>query len=653
MRLPSCARSGLRARRVVGFLSCAALLALAAIACSSSAPRPVSVRPDLPEVPPALRGTLGTEVEFRNVAPYLVGGYGLVVGLNGTGGLPLNDQLSASMERQLGLMGVGRYSEGLRGTALENKTPRQVLRDTGIAVVTVRAAIAPGAPVGLEFDVIVDAVNATSLEGGRLWTCDLRLGPPTMFGQTQTRQIGVAHGPIYLNPFAEDSDDTHSTQGRVLGGGLVTESLNVVLGLYSPSHARARSMVSAINSRFPPEAGDPGPIARGRSSQSIELYIPSRYRTDALDFLQLVRHLQIDQRAPEQYARRHVEAIKAEPALASRLSWALEALGTRALPVIRELYDYDELIPRLAGLKAGARLNDARAATYLRDLARTGRGTTRTDAIALLGQVDAGPGVDQCLRDLLNEDDLIVRIAAYESLAKRAERARYLYLTRIQENNTDLRYQKLSPARLESIARENLPADSLQGVERHPMEGKFLLDRVHGGVPMVYVTQQGVPRIVLFGKDDTITLKKVVSLWSDRLVITQDAPGHLKARFQREGRPGAVVESRASLADLIEVLARDSTPADPRPGLGLSYSEVVAVLSALQQSGGTSAAFATERDRLQGQVLAAENSRDMLERPESPTDTKPPLIRRGQETVTSSQPEEPDRPTVVPIPGGK
>src|SRR5262245_51876993 len=147
-------------------LCCGVATGLLAPGCGGGARnRPVSVRPDLPEVPPALRGTIGSEVEFRNVAPYLLGGYGLVVGLNGTGGLPLNDQLSASMERQLGLMGVGRNSEALSGTALENKTPRQVLRDTGIAVVMVRAALSPGAPAGLNFDVIVDAVNATSLEG--------------------------------------------------------------------------------------------------------------------------------------------------------------------------------------------------------------------------------------------------------------------------------------------------------------------------------------------------------------------------------------------------------------------------------------------------------------------------------------------------------
>jgi flagellar basal body P-ring protein FlgI len=646
---------------IVGLIGLTGLTGLIGLAgCESGSKKnkqTIPVQLELAEVPASLRGLIGTEVQFRNVTPTLISGYGLVVGLRGTGGLPINDAIAASMQRQLGLLGIGRANEQLRGTPLENKTAGEILRDPNVAIVEVLAAVEPGVPEGTNFDLLVRAINATSLEGGVLWSTDLRLGSPTVFGQGQTRKIGVGRGAVYLNPFAIGNADTsgfNMTVGRVLGGGTVTDSFNIVLTLNSESHGRARSIVSAINSRFPSGAGDGGKTARGDSGTNIVLTVPSRYRLDTVAFLNLVRNLQIDQSTQQGYARRYVEAIKAEPEYAERLSWALEAQGEQVLPIIRELYDSPDLVPRMAGLKAGARLSDPRAAPALREIIKTGQGTVRTTAIRLLAEVDAGPSVDLALRELLQEEDLLVRITAYEALAQRAERSRFVYLTRVQSRNRELRSQAMSPSQLEEIARVSLPTGTIQGVSRTPIEGKFLLDRVSGGQPMVYVTQQGVPRVVIFGDEDNLRPGSVLAMWDGRLLLSAEADagrqGTLRARYTPVGRRTTLTqEVPATLASMVTLLARKPSDVDNRPGFNLSYSEVVAVLSAMQENGATPAIFATEQDRLNNQLLAAQSARDMLDRPESPEDKDAVIVRRGNVVAPAAQPTKEAKPVIVPI----
>jgi hypothetical protein len=652
-------------RCVVAISLCAAVAGL--LACGGNkAPKPlqVDVAP-MNDVPPLLRGTIGAEVTFLGIEPVLVSGYGIVVGLNGTGGDVLPDTIAATMEREMGLMGIGRTGEA-RGTAAEGKSPRQMLRDPNVAVVVVQAAIPPGSPAGATFDVYVRAINASSLEGGTLWTTDLRIGGPSAFGQAQAKSIAKARGPIFINPFAEPGKETSGVTrnaGRILDGGAVTSPLQIEMVLYNTSFQRARTMVSAINSRFPEGPGDPGPVARGRSGPdvgstgggTIALRVPVRYRTQAADFLQLVRHLRIDPTGQEQFARRCIENVKAEPYLAESVAWALEAIGQKALPFCRELYEYPELAPRIAALRAGARLDDPQTAPHLRELARTGHGAVRVSAIELLSEVNAGPTVDMALRELLNDSDLVVRIAAYEGLAKRAERTQYARLTQMQQSNRDRGVARLSPTHLEMLAGREFSGNTIQGIERRVVEGKFLLDVVPFGEPLVYVTQQGRPRIVLFGDQVSLARPAVVTTWSDRLMIVTDENDDTVRIYYRDAMGNRPVTTQAKglepLDRLIMMMARRPATGDPRPGLGLSYSEVVGAIYAVCQGGGTRAAFTTETDRLKAQLLTAAATLNVPERPETESDRDVIVLRQADviEEKTVPRGEEAQRPQLVPI----
>jgi hypothetical protein len=605
----------------------AALLALGlAGACAGNkkpAPKARAVAPAIDrDVPGALRGTIGAEASIRGLSPLLVSGIGFVVGLDGTGGLPMPEEYAATMERQMGLGGVGRAND-FGGTAFDGKSPRQLLSDPNTAVVIVQAAVPPGAREGSSFDVYVRAVNATSLEGGRLFTTELRPGPPSAFGADTTLPIGVAKGPIFINPFADPGSSTDGVTrdvGRILDGGIVNEDLQIELILDNPSHERARRITSAINSRFPERTGDNGPIARGRNDTLVRVRVPRRFEDRPGEFLQLIRHLQIDRTYPELYARRYAQTMSAQPYLADEMGWCLEALGEQAKPFLRDLYEHPEAAPRLAALRAGVGLGDPRAAPFLKEIASNGPDALRTDAIELLSRLDAGPSIDQSLKGLLASKELSIRIAAYEALAGRAVDAQRRRLMRMVEGQTGPGSLRLTRTKLDAMARMSLPRGTIQGVSRELIAGKFFLDRVPYGDPLVYVTQQGEPRIVLFGEDLRLTKPSLVTAWENRLMLSADSESDPIRLYYRDRRTGRVIVQEADdrLPELIEMLAREQTADDPRTGLGLSYAETVGALYNMYNDGGFTAAFSTERDRLLAQLISSSKKEEITVRPATP-----------------------------------
>ncbi|MEM7629421.1 MAG: flagellar basal body P-ring protein FlgI [Planctomycetota bacterium] len=640
-------------------IACAALgsTLLAGAGCAGNnepAPRARTVAPNVRDVPSALRGTVGSVARLRGVQAVRVSGIGFVVGLDGTGGLPLQDQFAATLERQMALNGIGTAGT-YEGTPIDGITPRQLLADRNTAAVIVEAAIPPGSRPGDTLDIYVRALNATSLEGGRLWTTELRLGPPSSFGGPAARVVGQARGPIFINPFAEPganaTDAVVRTVGRVLDGGVSTDTFFLEVVLDTPSHARARQIVSSINSRFPPEARV-GEVARGLDDAVVRVRVPRAYENRRGEFAELVRHIQIDQSFPEVYARRYTSTLRSQPGLANQMSYSLQALGERALPFIRDLYEFPEAQPRLAALRAGARLGDARAAPPLMELAQSGPQNLRTDAIQMLSRLDAGPRVDQALRGMLEDPALSVRVEAYEGLAWRAERVQRVRLARSNADRTP--GQRLNNRGLENAARMELPRGTLQGVSRSFVEGRFLLDRVPVGDPLIYITQQGEPRIALFGDPELARLQTplLVTAWSDRLMLISDGPGDPIRLYYRDDRSGRVVvteDAPTDLGELIAFMARTPRPEDPRPALGLSYAELVGALYEIQNQGGTRAAFATEQDRLLADLLDSRESETIELRPETPDDDSDLVILKEFDDPT--RPITPVRPGERPAPG--
>ena len=108
--------------------------------------------------------------------------------------------------------------------------------------------------------------STVSLEGGQLYTTELRPGP-LLSGSKQAASIAEAGGPLFINPFINttqsSSTDITLRTGRILNGGQVTKDLPLKLMLLNPSHTRVRLIQDAINRRFPFEPGQGDDTAKG------------------------------------------------------------------------------------------------------------------------------------------------------------------------------------------------------------------------------------------------------------------------------------------------------------------------------------------------------------------------------------------------------
>ncbi len=551
-------------------------------ACSSGAKRrprasnPVTVNRDEPAI---LRGVVETTATLRGTESMLVSGYGVVVNLNGTGSADVPTGVRALMEREMTKKGVGSEVMGNGWT-----TPTRMLNDKNTAVVMVQAIIPPGAQAGTRVDVIVTALpgtSTTSIEGGRLWTTDLRAGLASP-ASPDTPVIATASGDIFINPFADPAQDgedaINRSTGRVLDGAEVIKKRELFLMLDTPSHARAQSVVAAINSRFPRGPYDSTEVAVGRSEEAVEINTPRKYINDTEKFIPLMMATRIDQRFAQEHARRYIRALKESPGLAQPLSWRLEALGESAIPQLRDMYTYPEARPRLAALRAGARLGDALTIDPLIDLAENGPSAIRADAIGLLADADTSTEVSQALMRLVNQNEIDVRVAAYEALARRGDAA----------------------------------------VRRQRVSGKFFLDQVESTNPMVYVSQIGEPRIVLFGTGAELSRPSLVFGWADRLMLASESALDPVRLYYRDYKTGQTTNTTIDpdLSRFIRFLGHDQTPEDPSPGLGLSYSEVVGALYEVWKGDGMNAGFVAEQDKVAAEMMNSMRRMFDADRPE-------------------------------------
>ncbi len=597
-----------------------AVLGCSQIERTQPGPQPTRIDRSLRlNVPQIMRGTVASETVLLGYEPVAVHGYGLVVGLKGTGASDVPPDVRAHMIATAARHGVGSARSGWGGLS-----PEALLDSPDTAVVIVQGVIPPASPQGIQFDVRVHAhptTSTTSLEGGRLYTAELlpmslagrgtRLLPPT--GSRQPAALARSGGPIFINPFAEpgatERDTVNRRTGLILNGGVVTGDMPLKLRLATPSHTHASIIQNAINTRFAQEPGQRDPTARGESDESIEITVPPSYRDRTEEFIQLLRHTTIRQVDPEAVAttiRRHVIE---NPSAARAASWRWQALGKRAMPIIRDLYDYPEEMPRLAALRAGASIDDPLVIPHLIDIAQGPAVDGRVQAIHLLADMGIDPLIDRALRGLLNHDDVETRLAAYEALVERRD----------------------------------------PSVHRLGVDDKFVIDVVESQQPMVYITQRGLPRIVLFGADLSVDRPATVSIWSNRFMIKGDLEHETIEVYYRlpDTNEGIIHRTNPKLAEFVEFLGHSTTVQRPLPGLGLSYSQVVGVLHQIWRQGYLKADFKAEQDRILAAIVRQERRDPVTERPEFRTD-EPESPEPPQARMKPEIPPAPDLDHVAP-----
>ena len=210
-------------------------------------------------------------------------GYGLVVGLNGSGDSDQTKFPVQSLVNVLERMGV--------------TINRADVKVKNIAAVMVTATLPPFAKQGTKVDVLVSSMgDAKTIAGGTLVMTPLRGADNHIYA--------VAQGSLLTNSFAfggqgASATKNHPTAGRIPAGALVERELpNVLAGknslrlnLMQSDFTTASRVASAINGRYKDVAGT---VDGG----SVTVNIPEEFRLRPVDFIASIESLEVKTDTP-------------------------------------------------------------------------------------------------------------------------------------------------------------------------------------------------------------------------------------------------------------------------------------------------------------------------------------------------------------------
>ena len=213
-------------------------------------------------------------------------GYGMVVGLKGTGDRQLTLFTAQSLANMLQQMGV-------------TVNPSLILvRNTAAAMVT--ATLPPFAQPGARIDVTVSAIgDATTLQGGMLLMTSLR----GIDGQVYS----IAQGPVVTGSFIAGGGGNkevlnHPTMGRIPGGAIVERASPTVepaspirLQLHDADFTTAARIAEAVNQHF--GAGTKS-FARADNSGVVSVTIPAEFGSRTTEFIAELERLQVETDRP-------------------------------------------------------------------------------------------------------------------------------------------------------------------------------------------------------------------------------------------------------------------------------------------------------------------------------------------------------------------
>jgi flagellar P-ring protein precursor FlgI len=234
--------------------------------------------------PPGVR--LKELVSLEGVRENQLIGYGIVVGLKGTG------------DRQQTLFTVQSLTNMLQQMGVTVNPSTILVKNTAAVMVT--ATLPAFAQPGTGIDVTVGAMgDSASLQGGLLLMTSLR----GIDGQVYS----VAQGPVVTGGFIAGSTGTsqvvnHPTLGRIPNGAIieragpsVTPTSPIRLQLHREDFTTAARIAEAVNHRF---SLDLKPVAHADNAGLVSVAIPSEYTTTPTEFIAELEHLTIQTDRP-------------------------------------------------------------------------------------------------------------------------------------------------------------------------------------------------------------------------------------------------------------------------------------------------------------------------------------------------------------------
>lgn len=227
--------------------------------------------------------------DFEGVRDNMLVGYGLVVGLNGTG----DDLGDADFTRQSLVAMLERLGINVR-SQIEN------IDSENIAAVMVTATLPPFSRQGSRLDVSISAIGtAESLQGGTLLVTPLVGADGEVYA--------VAQGNLAVGGFSAAGNAQTVVKGvptsaRIANGGIVEREIdfnlnsmqNMSVVLRNPDFTTARRIADAVNAYI----GEV--VARPSDPGTVRIEIPDRYNQNVVALLTDIEQLRVE---PDQIAR--------------------------------------------------------------------------------------------------------------------------------------------------------------------------------------------------------------------------------------------------------------------------------------------------------------------------------------------------------------
>lgn len=216
--------------------------------------------------------------DIKGVRPNQLVGYGLVVGLNGTGDSDDAIFTIQSFASMLERMGV-------------TVKPDDIEVDN-VAAVMVTADLPPFGRTGSRIDVLVSSIgDAENLQGGTLLFTPMKGADGHVYA--------IAQGPVSTGGFAAGSESgsgvqkNHPTAGRVINGAIIEKEIasdfnnkqSLTLNLHQADFTTASRVAQAINIAFYDQ------IASTQDAGTINVKVPEKYKGNTVALVTMIERL--------------------------------------------------------------------------------------------------------------------------------------------------------------------------------------------------------------------------------------------------------------------------------------------------------------------------------------------------------------------------
>jgi len=482
--------------------------------------------------------------QFDNVNELTVSGYGLVTGLDNTGGLTPPGDARQAVEDRLKKMKVEDVNEVL------NSPTTAVVVVTGIVrpgvrrdeLIDLQVSLPPGSKVkSLRGGVLMDTPLMTfaTQEDVRGYLKDNSLNTVSEGNRLlRGHEVVVGKGPLQASLKPDKDRDENSTAvdamktAYVWKGGKLKEgrAMFLILNTEEQRFRVAEQVATRINDTFHGGESNSSKIAVAKHKDLVAVSVPARYRLNHPHYMRVVMAVPLDPPAdPAAYLKKLEDQLQ-NPETAAAAAIKLEAVGAPAMPALRAAMKSEYPFVQFCAAESLAYLGQPVAAETLAKIAAE-HPALQAYALTALAAVDDALSMSR-LEELVADADPCLRYGAFRAMRE-------------------------------------IDANAPQ-VKGHWQGRAFILHANVGvGAPMVHLLREGRAEFVLFG--ETPTLVAPFSFTAGPHVTVTAKPGDEVATvsyFSTKGDKALHAQCGLTVAEVLKSMAK----------LGASYGDCAEML---------------------------------------------------------------------------